>query len=134
MNTDDDVRWMQRRRERERRRARHAAETPEQREERRAKKREYDLRYYLEHREEKLAKVRAYRFEGWELNVPLRRLTSPSNQVCELSVGEFNLLVVFLASPGRVLDRSYLQTVGIPEGDNWYGEPRSFLLRLDGRY
>jgi outer membrane receptor for ferric coprogen and ferric-rhodotorulic acid len=37
-------------------------------------------------------------------------------------------------SVGNLFDRSYLETVGFPNGDNWYGEPRTFLFRLDGRY
>jgi two-component system, OmpR family, response regulator len=52
--------------------------------------------------------VRAYRFAGWELNLGLRRLTAPDGEVVGLSNGEFNLLVVFLDAPMRVLTRSYL--------------------------
>jgi outer membrane receptor for ferric coprogen and ferric-rhodotorulic acid len=37
-------------------------------------------------------------------------------------------------SINNVFDRIYYQTVGGTSGNNWYGEPRSFLLRLDGRY
>jgi DNA-binding response OmpR family regulator len=52
--------------------------------------------------------VRAYRFSGWELNIGLRRLTSPQGQVVGLSNGEFNLLTVFLNAPQRVLSRAHL--------------------------
>jgi len=55
-----------------------------------------------------LAKIRAYRFAGWELNVRVRRLKSPKGEVIELRNAEFNLLVVFLASPQRVLTREQL--------------------------
>ena len=55
-----------------------------------------------------LAKVRAYRFAGWELNVRLRRLTAPDSQAVALSNGEFNLLVAFLSSPQRILAREHL--------------------------
>jgi outer-membrane receptor for ferric coprogen and ferric-rhodotorulic acid len=34
----------------------------------------------------------------------------------------------------NALDRRYYQTVGSIYGDNWYGDPRNFLLRLDGRF
>jgi outer-membrane receptor for ferric coprogen and ferric-rhodotorulic acid len=37
-------------------------------------------------------------------------------------------------SVNNVLDRIYYQTIGTPAGDNWYGEPRGFVLRVDGRY
>jgi TonB-dependent siderophore receptor len=37
-------------------------------------------------------------------------------------------------SVNNVFDRIYYQTIGIPAGDNWYGEPRGFVLRVDGRY
>src|SRR5262249_10066889 len=52
--------------------------------------------------------IRAYRFAGWELNLGLRRLTSPRGQVVGLSKGEFNLLTVFLDAPLRVLSRAHL--------------------------
>ena len=55
-----------------------------------------------------LQKVRAYRFEGWELNVRLRRLKSPDGKVLALPNGEFSLLTALLASPQRVLSRSQL--------------------------
>lgn len=34
----------------------------------------------------------------------------------------------------NVLDRTYYQTVGQPNTGNWYGEPRSILLRLQGTF
>jgi outer-membrane receptor for ferric coprogen and ferric-rhodotorulic acid len=37
-------------------------------------------------------------------------------------------------SVNNVFDRIYYQTIGIPAGGNWYGEPRGFVLRVDGRY
>jgi DNA-binding response OmpR family regulator len=55
-----------------------------------------------------LAKIRAYRFAGWELNVRLRRLKSPQGEVTSLRNAEFNLLAAFLASPQRVLSREQL--------------------------
>src|SRR5207249_1881793 len=40
--------------------------------------------------------VRAYRFDGWELNLNTRRLKAPDGRLVELTNGEFSLLVVFL--------------------------------------
>jgi outer-membrane receptor for ferric coprogen and ferric-rhodotorulic acid len=37
-------------------------------------------------------------------------------------------------SVNNVFDRIYYQTIGTPAGGNWYGEPRGFVLRVDGRY
>jgi two-component system, OmpR family, response regulator len=53
-------------------------------------------------------KRRAYRFEGWELNLLARRLTSPEGQRVELSNGEFNLLLALCEQPQRVLSRDQL--------------------------
>ena len=55
-----------------------------------------------------LARIRAYRFAGWELNTRVRRLKSPQGEVTQLRNAEFNLLVVFLSSPQRVLTREQL--------------------------
>ena len=55
-----------------------------------------------------LARIRAYRFAGWELNVRLRRLKSPQGEIVSTTNSEFNLLVAFLAAPQRVLSRDQL--------------------------
>src|SRR4029453_5965867 len=55
-----------------------------------------------------IAKVRAYRFGGWELNIGLRRLRSAEGKPVELTNGEFSLLTAFLSSPQRVLTRDQL--------------------------
>jgi two-component system OmpR family response regulator len=57
---------------------------------------------------EGLARIRAYRFAGWDLNVRLRRLTSPQGEVVATTNSEFNLLVAFLSAPQRVLSREEL--------------------------
>jgi DNA-binding response OmpR family regulator len=57
---------------------------------------------------EGLQRIRAYRFAGWELNVRLRRLISPTSEVVPLTNTEFNVLAAFLASPQRVLSRDQL--------------------------
>jgi two-component system, OmpR family, response regulator len=55
---------------------------------------------------QRVSKVRAFHFEGWELNLPLRRLPDGKEQV--LPQGEFTLLTALLSSPQRVLSRSQL--------------------------
>jgi DNA-binding response OmpR family regulator len=67
-----------------------------------------------------LQKVRAYRFSGWELNVRLRRLTSPKSQVVPLTNTEFNLLAAFLAAPQRVLSRDQLLGLSRLHNDEVY--------------
>jgi outer membrane receptor for ferric coprogen and ferric-rhodotorulic acid len=37
-------------------------------------------------------------------------------------------------SVNNIFDRIYYQTIGPSDGDNWYGEPRGFVLRIDARY
>ncbi len=55
-----------------------------------------------------IAHVRSYHFVGWELNLGLRRLTSPAKTAVPLSNSEFNLLLAFLAAPQTVLGREQL--------------------------
>jgi len=55
-----------------------------------------------------IAKVRAYRFGGRELNIGLRRLRAADGASVELTNGEFSLLTAFLSSPQRVLTRDQL--------------------------
>jgi DNA-binding response OmpR family regulator len=57
---------------------------------------------------EAVSHVRAYRFAGWELNLRLRRLSTPTGATVALRNGEMNLLIAFLAAPGRVLGREQL--------------------------
>ena len=52
--------------------------------------------------------VRAYRFDGWELNLGLRRLRAPDGRDVELSLREFSLLHALCRAPGRVLNRDQL--------------------------
>jgi DNA-binding response OmpR family regulator len=55
-----------------------------------------------------MAKVRAYRFAGWELNIGLRKLKSPKGEAIELTNGEFRILAAFLSAPQRILSRDQL--------------------------
>ena len=52
--------------------------------------------------------IRAYRFRGFELNLRTRRLVTSEGRQIELTNGEFNLLVAFLASPQRLLTRDQM--------------------------
>jgi len=67
-----------------------------------------------------LQKIRAYRFAGWELNVRLRRLTSPRAEAVVLTNTEFNLLAAFLAAPQRVLSRDQLLGLSRLHNDEVY--------------
>jgi len=64
--------------------------------------------------------IRAYRFDGWELNLNTRRLASPAGDVLALSKGEFNLLVVFLGAPHRVLTRDQILDLSRLHNDEVY--------------
>jgi len=52
--------------------------------------------------------IRAYRFDGWELNLNTRRLAAVDGRSVPLSNGEFSLLVVMLGAPQRILSRDQL--------------------------
>jgi two-component system, OmpR family, response regulator len=69
---------------------------------------------------EGLAKVRAYRFSGWDLNTRLRRLTSPAGETVPTTNSEFNLLVAFLSAPQRVLSREQLLDLSRLHNDEVY--------------
>lgn len=49
-----------------------------------------------------------YRFNGWELRRKTRTLTDPLGADVPLTKSEYNLLVAFLAAPGRPLSREHL--------------------------
>jgi two-component system, OmpR family, response regulator len=67
-----------------------------------------------------LARIRAYRFAGWELNVRLRRLISRQGEAIPITNSEFNLLVAFLAAPQRVLSREHLLNASRLHNDEVY--------------
>ena len=64
--------------------------------------------------------IRAYRFDGWELNLNTRRLKAPDGRHVELTNSEFSLLVVFLGAPHRVLSRDQLLDMSRLHGDDVY--------------
>lgn len=49
-----------------------------------------------------------YSFQGWQLNISVRRLLSPENIDIVLSGSEYQLLAVFLQHPRKILSREYL--------------------------
>ena len=51
---------------------------------------------------------KSYLFNGWRLNLKLRRLVSETKEEIKLTVGEFNLLVAFLNAPRQILSREQL--------------------------
>jgi DNA-binding response OmpR family regulator len=67
-----------------------------------------------------LQQIRGYRFAGWEVNVRLRRLTSPEGRDVSITNAEFNLLAAFLASPQRVLSRDQLLGLSRLHNDEVY--------------
>jgi two-component system, OmpR family, response regulator len=64
--------------------------------------------------------IRAYRFDGWELNLNTRRLSAPDGAVTVLSKGEFSLLVVLLGAPHRILNRDQLLDLSRLHNDEVY--------------
>jgi two-component system OmpR family response regulator len=66
------------------------------------------------------AKGTKYRFVGWELNLRLRRLTSPMGTLVALTNAEFNLLAAFLRAPQQVLSREQLLAATRVHNDEVY--------------
>ena len=64
--------------------------------------------------------IRAYRFDGWELNLNTRRLAAPDGRTVTLSNGEFSLLVVLLGAPDRILSRDQLLDLSRLHNDEVY--------------
>jgi two-component system, OmpR family, response regulator len=64
--------------------------------------------------------IRAYRFDGWELNLNTRRLRNRDGKTVPLSNGEFSLLVVLLGAPNRILSRDQLLDMSRLHGDDVY--------------
>jgi two-component system, OmpR family, response regulator len=75
--------------------------------------------------------VRAYRFDGWELNLNTRRLMRPDGHAVRLSNGEFSLLVVLLGAPQRILSRDQILDMSRLHGDDVYNTSvNTQILRL----
>ena len=67
-----------------------------------------------------LQRIRAFRFAGWELNVRLRHLISPTGTKVALTNAQFNLLAAFLTAPQRVLTRDQLLSLSRLHDDEVY--------------
>src|SRR3989440_6903262 len=75
--------------------------------------------------------IRAYRFDGWELNLNTRRLTDRSGRAVPISNGEFSLLVVLLGAPQRILTRDQLLDLSRLHNDEVYNRSIDVqILRL----
>jgi two-component system, OmpR family, response regulator len=74
----------------------------------------------LEMRKGRVHGVRAYRFDGWELNVNTRLLSSPQGLRNTLTNGEFSLLVALLTAGERVLSRMQLLELSRLHDDEVY--------------
>jgi DNA-binding response OmpR family regulator len=75
--------------------------------------------------------IRAYRFDGWELNLNTRRLKNREGQSVPLSNGEFSLLVVLLGAPNRILSRDQLLDLSRLHSDDVYNRSvNTQILRL----
>jgi DNA-binding response OmpR family regulator len=78
-----------------------------------------------------IAKARAYRFAGWELNIGLRKLKSPQGEMVDLTNGEFRILAAFLSSPQRILSRDQLLDLSRVHGAEVYDRAIDIqILRL----
>jgi DNA-binding response OmpR family regulator len=77
-------------------------------------------RRHAEVRQGKPEGIRAYRFDGWELNLNTRRLTARDGRHVPLSNGEFSLLVVLLGAPNRILSRDQLLDLSRLHNDEVY--------------
>jgi two-component system OmpR family response regulator len=77
-------------------------------------------RRHAEVRQGKPEGIRAYRFDGWELNLNTRRLAATDGKLVPLSNGEFSLLVVLLGSPQRILTRDQLLDLSRLHNDEVY--------------
>src|SRR5215813_15465121 len=64
--------------------------------------------------------IRAYRFDGCELNLNTRRLTARDGRTIALSNGEFSILVVLLGAPDRILTRDQLLDLSRLHNDEVY--------------
>jgi DNA-binding response OmpR family regulator len=74
----------------------------------------------LDLRRSRVEGVRAYRFDGWELNLNARRLESPDGRRVALTNGEFSVLVVLLGAGGRTLSRMQLLELSRLHDDEVY--------------
>jgi len=68
-------------------------------------------------------KTRRFEFDGWLLDAGRRALVNPEGKDCELTTAEFNLLLLLVERPGRVLSRDEL--MDLLKGHDWTPLDRS---------
>ncbi len=79
-------------------------------------------------REPRVDGVRAYRFGGWRLDTAERSLTSPQGVRVELGGAEYQVLLLLLANPQRVLSRA--QVMDLLQGREAAPTDRSIDVRI----
>ena len=82
----------------------------------------------LDVRQQRMEGLRAYRFDGWELNLNTRQIVSPKGQHAALTNGEFSLLVALLGARGRILSRAQLLELSRLHGDEVYDRAVDVLI------
>lgn len=63
-------------------------------------------RVQMQQRQRKRNHIRA--FDGWRLDLNKRELTSPTEELIQLSAGEYQLLLAFMEQAGEVMNRDQL--------------------------
>ena len=89
----------------------------------RAVLRRYENREPETERSLESGKSRCFAFDGWRLDAGRRSLTNPEAENCELTTAEFNLLLLLLERPGRVLSRD--EIMDLLKGHDWSPLDRS---------
>ncbi|MDQ8700678.1 response regulator [Hyphomicrobium sp. LHD-15] len=64
-----------------------------------------------------------FAFDGWSIDVKRREVRDPKGANVELTTAEFNLLIIFVQRPGRVLSRDEL--MDLLKGHDWTPMDRS---------
>lgn len=64
-----------------------------------------------------------YEFDGWKCDVARREVRTSTGEVCDLTTAEFNLLLLLLERPGRVLSRD--EIMDLLKGHDWSPVDRS---------
>ena len=74
----------------------------------------------LDIREQRVRGLRAYRFDGWELNMNTRMLGAADGTRVPLTRGEFSVLVALLGAGERILSRAQLLQLSRVHDDEVY--------------
>src|SRR5262245_51034483 len=63
------------------------------------------------------------KFEDWTIDAPRREVRNPRGEICELTTAEYNLLMILVERPGRVLSRD--EIMDLLKGHDWTPLDRS---------